>query len=73
MAQGRDPRALRWLCRKAPKLLDNNITTMRNIPTDNVFANNPLDVSTFITGRSLGIPALDDVAVDGIGRLRQAN
>ena len=65
MAEGACAR--QWLCRKAPELLDNNMTTIRTIPNDNGFANKPSNVSTFTTGRSLGIPTLIGVAANGIG------
>ena len=66
-AQGMTARALRWpstaqgreadaqwqLCRKAPKLLDINTTTMRTILTISNFATKPSDIFIFTTGRSL--------------------
>ena len=65
-------RARRRLSRKAPELLDNNMTTMHTIPTDSGFANKPSDVSTFTIERSLGIPAPAGAVADDIGRLRRA-
>ena len=58
--------------KKTLELLDNNVTSMRTIPIDSGFANKPSDVSTFNTGRSLGVLALAGTAADGIGRLRRA-
>ena len=70
-AQGRDAH-VRWhSCKRDHVLLRNSTNTIHTIPLVNIFANRPLDVVTFTTGRSLDSPALADAATDGNGQLRR--
>ena len=67
MAQDRDAR-MRWhSCKRDLVLLHNSTNTIHTIPPVNIFANRPLDVVAFTTGRSLDSPA----PADGSGQLRR--
>ena len=69
-AQDRDARVWWHSCKRDHVLFCNSTNTIHTIPLVNIFANRPLDVVAFTTGRSLDSPALDDTAADGSGQLR---